>query len=68
MRILPSVFEHLTSFCVFEVLFFFIIILMERLEQKGEESTHLFFLAQSEKIVAFKRPKLGNLERVEKKT
>lgn len=40
---------------------------MERLEQKGEESTHLFFLAQSEKIVAFKRPKPGNLERVGKK-
>lgn len=40
---------------------------MERLEQKGEDSTHLFFLAQSEKIVAFKRPKPRNLERVEKK-
>lgn len=39
---------------------------MERLEQKGEDSTHLFFLAQSEKIVAFKRPKPRNLERVEK--
>jgi hypothetical protein len=42
---------------------------MERIEQKGEDSMHLFiyFLSQSEKIVAFKRQKPRNLERVEKK-
>lgn len=65
MRTLPSSFEHLTSFHVFEV--FFIIILMEQIEQKEEDSMRLFFfLSQSEKIVAFRRQKPSNLERVGK--
>lgn len=34
---------------------FCIILLMERVEQKGEYDRSLFFLAQSEEIAAFKR-------------